>query len=579
MAYQISKDKLKAKLEKMRFRGNVKGLIKEAEFRKNRTYNFEYKYVISSLSDIQSPRAVKQLIAALNKKELGDSIRGAAVISLGKIGDSKAVEPIIKILDKKTETDDLHKAAAIALGKIGNPQAIESLVNCLKDKNSGVRNAAANSLVEIGKPAIELLIQALENQSLETCKRSAEVLGRIGEPLAVGPLIISLKNGHPQLKDAAMKALVQIGDKRAVEPLIEALEAKSRNAARALGQIGDERAIEPLIEALKEKDIRETAAKALDSLGWVPGKDDQSALYFIVKGEFNKCAEIGEQAVDPLIKELKRDDFLTREQTKKALIEIGEPSVKPLINILNNNAFKNYQLCAVSAEVLEAIGWTPSDDETAAVYYIARNEWDECVKLGPTAVDPLLSALKGKKNEVRISAALTLGKIGDPQAVTPLIAALNEGFPYAAEALGQIGDKRAIDPLIDALKDVFSRSVAAKALESFGWSPNDDEIKAWYYIAKNEWEKCIEIGDPAVAPLIVSLKRQDWEERNVAAKTLAALYRSGNLDQEKNRLLISDHEYLITKGHVDTHEDEWICDFNIKDDRTDIPGTGVDFPL
>lgn len=579
MAYQVNKKKWEAKLEKMRARGNVKGLIKEAEFRKNRTYSLEYKNVIRSLSDIHSPRAVKQLIAALNKKGLGDSIRRAAVISLGKIGDSMAVEPLVEILNKKAESDDLHKVVAIALGEIGAAQATESLINCLKDKSLVVRKAAADSLVEIGKPTLELLISNLKTKDWELSTRSAEVLGRIGEPLAVDPLINSLKNGHPQLQDAAISALGQLGDKRAVTSLIEALKAKSRNAARTLGQIGDERAIEPLIEALKEKDVRETAAKALDTLGWVPEKDDQSALYFIAKGEFNKCVEIGELAVDPLITELKRDSFLTRGETSLALIRIGEPSIKPLINILNNYAFKNNQLCAASAEVLEAIGWTPSDDETAAVYYIARNEWDECVKLGPTAVEPLVNALKGEKYEVRKSAALTLGKIGDHQAVTPLIAALNEGFPYAAEALGQIGDTRAIEPLIEALKNIYSRSAAAKALDALGWLPGNDETTAWYYIAKNEWEKCVEIGDSAVVPLIASLKRYDWEERNAAAKALATLYQSGNLKQEQNRLLIRDNKFLITKGHVDTHDDEWICDFQIKDDRTNIPGTGVDFPL
>ena len=579
MANQVNKKRWEAKLEKMRARGNVKGLIKEAESRKNRTYNLEYKNVISSLSDIHSPRAVKHLIAAVNKKELGDRIRRAAVISLGKIGNPEAIEPLVEILDNKGENADLRKVAVITLGKIGDARAARSLINCLNDRDFKLKNAAANSLVEIGKPALELLIQALENQSLEIRKSSAEVLGRIGDPLSVDPLINSLKNGHPQLQDIVISALGQLGDKRAVTSLIEALKAKSRNAARALGQLGDKRAIEPLIEALQEKDVRETAAKALDSLGWMPEKDNQSALYYISKGEFNKCAELGELAVDPLITELKRDNFLTRANAKKALTEIGEPSIEPLIDILNNNAFKNNQLCAASAEVLEAIGWTPSDDETAAVYYISRNEWDECVKLGPTAVEPLVSALKDEKYEVRKSAALTLGKIGDPHAVMPLIAALNEGFPYAADALGQIGDTRAIEPLMESMKNVFSRSAAAKALETFDWSPNDDEIKSWYYIAKNEWEKCIEIGDPAVKPLIASLKRHDWEERNAAAKTLAALYQSGNLNLEKNRLLIIDNKYLITKGHVDTHDDEWICDFHIKCDRTDIPGTGVDFPL
>ena len=50
---------------------------------------------------------------------------------------------------------------------------------------------------------------------------------------------------------AAAEALGQLGDKRAVEPLIAALQDDVENvrqaAAEALGQLGDERAVEPLI--------------------------------------------------------------------------------------------------------------------------------------------------------------------------------------------------------------------------------------------------------------------------------------------------------------------------------------------
>jgi len=54
----------------------------------------------------------------------------------------------------------------------------------------------------------------------------------------------------------AAGALGKIGDKRAVEPLIAALEDNDRkvrwNAAAILGNIGDKRAVEPLIAALND---------------------------------------------------------------------------------------------------------------------------------------------------------------------------------------------------------------------------------------------------------------------------------------------------------------------------------------
>jgi HEAT repeat protein len=41
-------------------------------------------------------------------------------------------------------------------------------------------------------------------------------------------------------------------------------------------------------------------------------------------------------------------------------------------------------------------------------------------------VEPLIAALKDENSDVRQAAAKALGKIGDPRAVEPLIAALSD---------------------------------------------------------------------------------------------------------------------------------------------------------
>jgi HEAT repeat protein len=50
-------------------------------------------------------------------------------------------------------------------------------------------------------------------------------------------------------------------------------------AAGALGQIGDARAVEPLIAVLKDsrEHVRMAAADALDKIGWRPGQDESGA--------------------------------------------------------------------------------------------------------------------------------------------------------------------------------------------------------------------------------------------------------------------------------------------------------------
>jgi len=73
-------------------------------------------------------------------------------------------------------------------------------------------------------------------------------------------------------------------------------------------------------------------------------------------------------------------------------------------------------------------------------------------------IKDLIKALQYRKaSYVQLQAAEALGRIGDSQAVDPLITALkNEDIPLriaTVEALGRLGDPRSVKPLIDTLND------------------------------------------------------------------------------------------------------------------------------
>jgi len=102
---------------------------------------------------------------------------------------------------------------------------------------------------------------------------AAERLGDIGDKRAVEPLIRALKINDWRVRCNAIGSLVKIGDRRAVTPLIEQLEedywpAVTENAAWALGEMGDKRAIEPLARAMQHRlpQVREAASAALNKL-------------------------------------------------------------------------------------------------------------------------------------------------------------------------------------------------------------------------------------------------------------------------------------------------------------------------
>jgi HEAT repeat protein len=266
--------------------------------------------------------ALEPLITALQDRT--HAFPGA-VEALGSIGDSRAIEPLVAAL--KGGVGDEPAAAANALVRIGGPRPVELLLPVLRERPSE-RKAAAEALdrlgwrpdegeqgawywaarqdwarcVAIGPPAVDALCHALRGYSGYE-PGAAEALGQIGDARAIEPLIAALTKLKPWMiltdevvcgvvvealgrigaaavepliailpNSAAISALGQIGDVRAVPPLLAALggeDATDREAsARALGLVGDPVAIEPLNAALKDQfqKVREAAAQALARL-------------------------------------------------------------------------------------------------------------------------------------------------------------------------------------------------------------------------------------------------------------------------------------------------------------------------
>ena len=119
----------------------------------------------------------------------------------------------------------------------------------------------------------DIILQALNDEEEPTRANAAWALGELGDSRAVEPLLAALKEDDIEwVRYMAARALGKLGDSRAFEPLIEALNGESgrvsEGAAEALGELGDLRAVGPLVEALKDEDERERkeAFRALGKL-------------------------------------------------------------------------------------------------------------------------------------------------------------------------------------------------------------------------------------------------------------------------------------------------------------------------
>lgn len=188
-----------------------------------------------ALGKIGSETAREPLIEVLNSGKLIDGrakdsvnanedVRKSAILALGEIGGPGVTEVLTDILIDKEERLSVRMAAAAALGNTGDPQAMETLKNVFNDRNTDT-NLRNQAFLALGKSknqeAAELLVEKLGDREFGDSARKA--LSEMGE-VAVDPLIENLKTTDRRARDETASILIEIGDPKAVNPLIEAYQ-------------------------------------------------------------------------------------------------------------------------------------------------------------------------------------------------------------------------------------------------------------------------------------------------------------------------------------------------------------------
>lgn len=120
---------------------------------------------------------------------------------------------------------------------------------------------------------VDDLIKKLQSRTTMDRRDAAHELGKAKDARAVSPLIAALKDEEPMVRLDVSGALIDIG-KPVVDPLIEAVKHDSDsiflwNAIRVLEEVGDSKAIEPLKEIQQkhpDPSIQQIAKYALEKL-------------------------------------------------------------------------------------------------------------------------------------------------------------------------------------------------------------------------------------------------------------------------------------------------------------------------
>jgi HEAT repeat protein len=309
-----------------------------------------------SLGTIGATSASDPLIALLEEKD--PNVREGAAEALGKIGDKRAVPPLIDSLTD--ESSFVRQKAAESLGALGDESSLESLRQALKDNNSSVRKEAAKALakmdwepsasdlddritylisnekwdelIKLGTPAVNQLIDALEDDDETVRGKSASILGEIKDPAAIEALIEALRDDDTGVRAEASLALEHMGTP-SVQPLIRSLEdeALRKTSIVILGKIGDERAVAPIIKKLNNRNLNVEAAEALTALGWTPASQRERVLWWVSTRNAKSLGENWNRTKDILLKEIESPDYFAVENALFAFNFIGKKEIVPLL--------------------------------------------------------------------------------------------------------------------------------------------------------------------------------------------------------------------------------------------------------
>lgn len=156
----------------------------------------------------------------------------------------------------------IRNGAAEKLGKLGDARALEPLAAALRDPDWIVRHTAAEALGALDDPrAVDPLIQALADDS-SAGMAAARVLVDLGDVRAVEPLLAGGDNTN------AFKLLVKLRDRRANDVLVQGTVMIGDPDSRELflKELADERVIPWLLAVLDKEEDPDNRAHAADAL-------------------------------------------------------------------------------------------------------------------------------------------------------------------------------------------------------------------------------------------------------------------------------------------------------------------------
>lgn len=368
-------------IEKMKANGDLKGIIKTLEYRKDVAVRLQ---AIEMLAELKAPETVEPLIALLKEE---DPIRTQAANALGEIGDRRALDGLLACV---LGDDYVPEAVINVLAKLDYKGSVDSLVSNFSFYEGSLKRCRiVKALGRLGgKHAVEALLSMALDKNRDVSRVAVEALGATGS--AAIPALISMLVWEGEKRNAATFALLQMGQ-RAIEPLTETLRGDGWETKS------------PIVAVLKK-------------LFWQPPPgSDAEIIFHLVDEQWESLVKAGGAAVPHLRSALGHGFW--NYKVMEVLGRIGgKEAFEALLPMLDYHGLVSDEIRAEAARILGQAGWQPTADENGARYWILTGHCEECVKIGVPAIAPLADALGGDHKKEAAKALLQIhqnGGLGD----------------------------------------------------------------------------------------------------------------------------------------------------------------------
>lgn len=225
----------------------------------------------SNIWQMQTQFNTQGLVDHLYSDDAG--IRRRAAAALRALGAFHAIPEIENALENEADPET-RSAMLAAIATLNQEQARRS-------QPAGEARPARET-----SPEMQRLIDNLKSDDHDLVMRAAINLGKLGDKIAVEPLVMVFNNPQTPIKVrlAVAEALLKLESAPVEVALLGALRSPEwrvrRNGAAILGQLKADWAVEPLIRALRDENemVRRTALAALKSINTAEARRALSVL-------------------------------------------------------------------------------------------------------------------------------------------------------------------------------------------------------------------------------------------------------------------------------------------------------------